>query len=293
MNDPELRILRSVLSAIHVIKHSVERITEQHSAQSHQQHPPPALEISIPPAITDYCRAEDDERPQKRRREFRRELLEVSTFLAAITAAGFTGLTWIQIYRQTSSIEKSAEAAKVAAVAAKDSADLSRQVAESTQAAIVNVNCAQSFSITQQRFIECGLINDGKSTAINATGEVSMVLQTYPSGRVIKRFPSMRLSKGFLTPQSAAQGSVLIEGLEPNSISRDERVVVINVVASYENGFGHTISNTYCWQAMREAMINFGTSGNSFWGYGLVDCKRVAETEARNAYYAEHDLKGK
>ncbi len=95
MNNPNLAILRSLLTAIRSVQQGLDGINKHQSAVANQQgQSPPQInapvEIALPPSVTHYYASEQSEKPQKARWEKARFLLGVGTLLAAIAAAIFT-----------------------------------------------------------------------------------------------------------------------------------------------------------------------------------------------------------
>jgi len=295
MTEYERRLLETLVNNLRALREDVHAIHENQQAEqrSRDDEPVQPLAIEIVRASEfDIARREYYESKNRERNSawvwFKR-IGETIGIVAAVALAFLTLLTFWEIHKQTPEIAKSADAAR-------DAATLTRQVTQSTQAAIVMANCMPSIELNNSYTISCNLPNEGKAIAINAVGDFIIDLQFYPSHKSIKQSP-LHLSRGQLgtvaTGSHNIQGTVLVAGLDTKFISSGKRVVVVNGTTSYENGFGRIISDKYCWQDMQVAGINVGTSRNNYWMHGFIDCDKVSPNEARNSYYAEHDLKGK
>lgn len=111
MDNESKRLMRKILADLDAIHQALLGINDQCRSAKNQQEPPRATEVSLVPPASDYYASEQQERPIKNKRERNRLILEVCTLIAAIIAAGFTGLTVWEFHKQTPKIAESADAA--------------------------------------------------------------------------------------------------------------------------------------------------------------------------------------
>lgn len=109
MGDFELeRLLRSIRSLIIQIKENVYSPHTDNQADQGYDQPHRVMVLSEPdphPAIREYYKAENDERPEKTIRERVRLGIEIVTLVAAVLAAVFTARTLTQVTRQADTME--------------------------------------------------------------------------------------------------------------------------------------------------------------------------------------------
>lgn len=259
----------------------------------------------VPCSITETIQRVADEQGEyekaQRNKDYRQQsvIVVAACWTALFTALAFGAAAYYAhiARRQLDQMIMQYPTLKESADAAKDSADLARQVTESTQQAQVEANCGPSIELGNSYAVTCSLGNLGKSFAKKVRGEFRISVESYPSRKVIRELPILQLTVAQLGPvggsASTASGSVVINGLDVQMIKDGKRAVSVSGSFSFDNGYGTTLSQSFCWEDIRVAIINSGYSGNDFWGDSFLPCVMVQQAEARNAYYAQHDLKGR
>jgi hypothetical protein len=111
MNERELlNLLRAIPKALRAIQQDAHAIYEQYRTKSHEEKPPAQsnlqIEVSLPPAVEEYCASEERDRPKNTRRNNIRLCFEGVALLAALLAAFFTFRNLNQIRRQADSAQQ-------------------------------------------------------------------------------------------------------------------------------------------------------------------------------------------
>lgn len=192
-----------------------------------------------------------------------------------------------QMTKQLPLLQESADAAKL-------SADLTKAQLESTQSAVIETYITRDLQMDGSTLFSIELINEGKATAKDINGDFTIARKG--ASKSLSR--SVHLQKGELSGSGANLGSQFPNGVDlgefsKGSIEQGLEIVQVSGDVRYDNGFGTVVHDAPCQVFMRVAMINVGTSGNNYWGVQSVPCGKVDETNARNRYYSQNDLKGK
>jgi hypothetical protein len=243
--------------------------------------------------------------PQDAADQFARDLFEwikerdfkVSDWIVAITSivltvaaicAGFVYSGQLSTMQATlSELQKQTADTHTAASAAEKSADLTREEAESTQAAKFGLNCTLAKYQGQPDLLNCSVVNNGEHSGNILTGDVSVsVLEKYPSSTVIKAYPLLELTeRGHIEKGGGTVVTVALDGVKPDDLDCEKRIVKIVVTFTYDNGFAHTIPETIC-----DEMLSVRSDGTS----GLpepISCNAVPMVEEANKFFASQKQK--
>jgi hypothetical protein len=271
------------------------------------QNPPPPI---LPPSVEGNENPESDDHEDHRNKIEKTKLkpdhwtkylesicgaiLVMITFYytrAAYRQVDSMNKTLTQMQIQTAEIQKQTPLIKESADAARNSADLTRQIAESNQAANVEVSAPSEITLGEKNFIlTIRLENSGVTTARDVNGDFSISSVRLPSGKTV---PSQRvhLEKSQMPTHASVEKTLAFSGFTMGFLQQGTTSIRVDGSFTYGNGFGHINKGSFCQQYMRIAIIN--SSNGNLWGNDFVPCDKVAETESRNADYADEINKNK
>lgn len=115
MNERELRILRTLVKVLGMIREEIHAVYEDYRAHQDEEQPPPhtnaQVEVRLPPAVNDYYRSEQHDRLNNTRRDRIRLALEGIGLAAALTAGFFAYRSFREVQTQVGIMRQQLEAA--------------------------------------------------------------------------------------------------------------------------------------------------------------------------------------
>jgi hypothetical protein len=152
-------------------------------------------------------------------------------------AAGTIGLLVVNIFLMRYTRE--------AANAAKESADLSRQIAEGQNAAFFNI--AIDFTGEGRGELTVNMRNDGKVIGEIVSGQITVYRESMPSLRKIGEAQIFPVKQSVLVrPGDGNPESVQIIGFDRSSYMAHTEGIHVEIVYQYKNGFGKVIPQSLC-----------------------------------------------
>jgi hypothetical protein len=150
-------------------------------------------------------------------------------------------------YGQLSQMKKATEATKIAANAAKDSADLQRTIIEGTQAAEVMPN---ALDLNDRNFLKVSVENVGGVASATSSVRIEVTRQHLPDNRPLGDPQVFAFTTGNLRVKQPSETQVFeIKGYTQNdkwSIYHKKQAIVMNVTIEFENGFGKMVQRKFC-----------------------------------------------
>jgi len=166
-----------------------------------------------------------------------------------ILLATYTGFTIAMYFAN----KKSADAAEIAAYAAKESAELSRKQMEGVSAAKVEMprGIDVSFPIPPFGQVRASFINKGHVISLEATLSVSLTIKNVGQNTERTIFSDRRETKTMIPPSDAPAISDFFTGFnlteeEYKQLWKTQAYLIVNSSLDYDNGFEKRISQKAC-----------------------------------------------
>lgn len=203
-----------------------------------------------------------------------------ATFWSQI-CLGLIGIVALIIYYgQLCQMRKATIATEIAANAAKNSADLNRQLAEATQAAILECTVISQPELDKSFTFSVGVENRSKGTAKHVEGKLTASVRTWPDQNLVgaptiisieaPQMAGQQSENAFLSSQSK---TFTLKAFNPEALYASRQTVVVEGFFKYDNGFGDIITSPIC----RQEVAHFNTVSGKFDDGGFSDCDRVPE----------------
>jgi hypothetical protein len=199
----------------------------------------------------------------------------VTTILSTLTLitvgiyAYYAALQWYEMKRTADASKQAADAAGSAATTAADSANLNRQLAEGTQAALISFEVQNGYIGLHELGFKIYFSNVGHVAAQEFTADVTIIKETMMEHTPIGKPIHWRIPKTTVRTGEFGNGpnkDVTID-FDTERANRFEQTIKVEAEFSYDNGFARRVPEKSC----KSFVSGVGTNGLA--SVGFVPCQ--------------------